>query len=89
MSEPPPFWIVFPSLGVADGATQGAEEAYLDLEWLPFWSGLDDVAKDSYLDRWNAPKEWREEIAERYDHPGFDVEEDSRDSAAWLARHRN
>lgn len=85
MSEPTPFWIVFPSLETLDAITQGPEEAYLDLEWLPFWSGLDDAAKDAYLERWNTPQEWRTEISRRYDQRDFDVVEDARESEAWLA----
>lgn len=83
MTEAPPPWIVFPEMSANDPATQGAEEAYIDLEWLPFWQALHAEARLEYLDRWNATAEWRDVIAERYDPEGFDVEEDARDSAAW------
>lgn len=83
MTEAPPPWIVFPEMRATDPATQGAEEAYIDLEWLPFWQTLHAEARRRYLDRWNATAEWRDVITERYDPEGFDVEEDARASAAW------
>lgn len=85
MTQTPPPWIVFPALRPNDPATQGAVEAYVELEWLPFWQALDADARSEYLDRWDATDEWRDVIAERYDPEGFDVEEDARDSAAWAA----
>lgn len=84
MAEAPPPWIVFPDLHPNAPATQGFEEAYIDLEWLPFWRSLDDRQREDYLRRWTATVEWREVIAERFEPKGFDVEEDARDSAAWL-----
>ena len=85
MTEAPPPWTVFPEMGANDPAKQGAEETYIDLEWLPFWQTLDTEARCDYLDRWNATSEWREVIAERYEPDDFDVEEDARDSAIWAA----
>lgn len=85
MTELPPPWIIFPDLRPSDPATQGAEEAYIDLEWLPFWRTLDKGARGEYFDRWNAAPEWREVVAERFDQEEFDVEEDAHDSAAWAA----
>lgn len=85
MTGPPPPWIVFPDLRANDPAKQGAEEAYIDLEWLPFWQTLDPDARSKYLNRWNTTAEWREVIAERFEQGEFDVEEDARDSATWAA----
>lgn len=85
MTEMPPPWVVFPHLGVDNPPKQGGEEAYVDLQWLPFWQTLDAQRRDRYLDRWDATDEWREVIKERYDSEGFDVDEDARDSAAWAA----
>ena len=64
-----------------------AEEAYVVLTFLPFWKGLSAGQKADYLDRWNASAEWREAIAFKYDHTGFDIEADARDSEAWAAAH--
>lgn len=88
MTEPPPPWTVFPSLSPDVPPTQGAEEAYIDLDWLPFWSAQTSEAKASYLDRWEASPAWREAIHARYDPPEFDIAEDAADSAAWLRAHR-
>lgn len=88
MEEPPPPWIVFPSLGPDSSLTQGAEEAYVDLEWLPFWSALTPDEKAAHLDRWDASPDWREAISMRYDQLGFDIAEDAADSARWAEQHR-
>ncbi len=49
-------WIVFPDLHPNDPATQGVEEAYIDLEWLPFWQALDDrrLALPSLSKNWKS-----------------------------------
>ena len=83
MDEPPPPWIAFPSLGPDIPPNQGAEEAYVDLDWLPFWSALTADEKAAYLDRWQAPSAWREAISARYDQQGFDIAADAADSAIW------
>ena len=85
MTEYPPPWIVFPHLGPNEPPTQGAEEAYIHREWLPFWRTLDTDARARYLRQWEATAEWRDVIAERYDPEGFDIDEDASDSAAWMA----
>ena len=89
MAEPPPPWVAFPSLGPALPPTQGAEEAYIDMDWLPFWSALRADEKAAYLDRWQASPDWREAIELRYGQPGFDVTRDARESAAWAEEHRS
>lgn len=88
MDEPPPPWIAIPTLRPDDPATQGEAEAYLVLEWLPFWSALDAPRKAAYLDRWRATPEWRDAIALRFDRDGFDLEEDLRESEEMLKRRR-
>ena len=87
MSELPPPWIAFPDLTANDPPTQGAEEAYIDLDWLPFWTSMDEAGQAAYLDRWQATAEWRDVIHERYGQEDFDVEEDARESAAWRREH--
>lgn len=89
MSEPSPPWIVFPSLSPDMPLTQGAEAAYIDGEWLSFWSVLTGGDKMAYLDRWDASPAWRDAIGMRYDQPGFDIAEDAADSARWAERHRS
>jgi hypothetical protein len=81
-SEPPPPWIAMPALSPDDPANQGAGEAYIVLEFLPYWCGLSVAQKAAYLDRWNASPQWREVIAERYDSD-LDIEADAEDAAAW------
>lgn len=84
--EPPPPWIALPDLSPDDPCNQGAGEAYIVLEFLPFWSGLTAVQKAAYLDRWNATPEWRAAVAERYDSD-LDIDADARDAEAWAAAH--
>lgn len=85
MTEMPPPWAVFPHLNANDPPTQGAEEAYVNIQWLPFWQTLDAQRREDYFNRWDATDEWRDVTRERYDSEDFDVEEDARDSAAWAA----
>ena len=80
--EPPPPWIALPDLSPDDPCNQGAGEAYIVLEFLPFWTGLSATQKASYLDRWQASAPWRSVIAERYDSD-LDIEADTRDAEAW------
>lgn len=88
MTESPPPWIVFPDLRANDPATQGAEEAYIDLDWLPFWRTLNVEERGAYLDRWDASAEWRDVVVERFEQDRFDVEEDARESVAWATSQR-
>ena len=85
--EPPPPWVALPGLPPEDPATQGAADAYVTLTFFPFWTGLSADEKADYLDRWNASAEWREVIAERYDHEGLDLEAEAREADAWRAAH--
>lgn len=88
MDELPPPWVAVPGLTAADPANQGQAEAYIGLNWLPFWRSLNLDDKARYLDRWSASLEWREAIAFRYDHKGFDVEADAREAEEWANAHR-
>ncbi len=84
--EPPPPWIALPGLSPDDPCNQGAGEAYIVLEFLPFWTALTATQKANYLDRWSASTAWREAIAERYDSD-LDIEADAADAEAWAAAH--
>lgn len=84
--EPLPPWIALPDLSPDDPCNQGAGEAYIVLEFLPFWTSLTATAKAAYFDRWNATAEWREVIAERYDSD-LDIEADAKGAEAWAAAH--
>jgi hypothetical protein len=81
-NEPPPPWIVLPDLGPDDPATQGIAEAYVDLEWLPFWLSLPPERKAAYLDRWQTSRAWREAIDLRYEANGVAMAQEARDHAA-------
>ena len=83
MDELPPPWVAIPGLTTDDPATQGLAEVYIDLSWLPFWQSLTVDGKTQYLDRWSASPEWRETIAFRYNHDGFDAEADAREAEEW------
>lgn len=82
-----PFWVVFPKLTISDSMNQGAEEAYVVLEWLPFWKGLTDAEKTAYLDHWQAPPEWRQEIIERFEWDPAEMERDAAEAEEWAATH--
>lgn len=59
----PPPWVVFPRLRADDlPATQGAEEAWFDQIWRPFWSGLTDGMRHDYFEHWQATPDWRDAI---------------------------
>ena len=85
MDELPPPWVAVPDLQPDDPATQGMAEAYVVLNWLPFWQTLAADGKAAYLDRWQASPEWRAAIALRYDWDGIDLEDEAREAAAWRA----
>ncbi len=88
MDDLPPPWVALPGLTANDPANQGAAEAYVALNWLPFWQSLGPDGKARYLDRWSASPEWRDAIALRYDHEGFDVEADAREADEWADARR-
>ncbi|MET0386450.1 MAG: hypothetical protein ABW321_10850, partial [Polyangiales bacterium] len=55
-----PPWFVFPHvLPESGGWRQGDGESWRTTSWQPFWDALDLPARRAYLDRWNAPAEWR------------------------------
>ena len=86
----PPPWSVFPGLSPEEPGNQGAVEAFLVLEWLPFWSALTREDKDAYLDRWNASPAWRAAIAERYELSDADLAAEAEEArlreAEWRSR---
>jgi hypothetical protein len=57
----PPPWRAFPTYSpVTMGWRQGNGEYWMMRVWQPFWSGLSPTERSQYLDRWEAPTEWRE-----------------------------
>ena len=88
MDDLPPPWVAIPGLTAGDPANQGFAETYIVLNWLPFWQSLPPDEKAHYLDRWSASPEWREAIAFRYDHEGFDAEADAREADEWANARR-
>jgi len=49
--------------------TQGAEEAWTDTVFRPFWLGLDANARSQYLHHWEASPEWRDALAFAFEGP--------------------
>jgi hypothetical protein len=89
LDEPKPPWIAISGLDPEDPATQGIAEAYIALEWLPFWQSLAPGEKAAYLDRWQTSTAWREAIALRYDADEDALAQEARDHAASeIARRR-
>ena len=89
MDDLPPPWIALPGLTTTDTTNQGLADVYITLSWLPFWRSLTFDGKARYLDRWSASPEWREEIAFRYDHQGFDAGADAREAEQWANARRH
>jgi len=87
MDDLPPPWIALPDLDPQEPATHGLAEAYVAMNWLPFWQGLSAQDRAAYLDRWNASPEWRQVIAERYEGDGIDWADEARVAAEWRAAH--
>ncbi len=81
--EMPPPWAAVPDLDPWLPATQGLPEWYIGLNWLPFWQTLTPDAKADYLERWDAPDEWREVIADRYDEQKIDWEAERSAQVEW------
>lgn len=64
--EPP--WMTWPNQDPWwSGWRQGNAEGWLKLVWLPFWSKLKRDEKEGYVERWNAPAEWRSYVLEGWD----------------------
>lgn len=84
--QPPP-WQVFPGMQPADaGARQGAQEAWVDQVWRPFWSALTPSQRQAYLAHWGASEEWQQAIRATFEpDPGFDAAADLADSQRHLA----
>lgn len=61
--EPEPPWRKYPGEETFWGGwRQGHSEAWLKDIWLPFWSSLTHEDRLAYLEKWNAPDQWREHI---------------------------
>jgi hypothetical protein len=53
-------WVAFPNTYGAIGWTQGENEAWMRDTWCPFWLGLSEEDRKSYLKRWKANPMWCE-----------------------------
>jgi hypothetical protein len=88
--EQVPPWRVFPAMRPVEvAARQGAEEAWVDEVWRPFWASLDAPQRTAYLDHWQASDAWRDAIHHTFDPaPGFDAQADLMESNAHLEQRR-
>ncbi|MEM8531742.1 MAG: hypothetical protein AAGF95_12920 [Chloroflexota bacterium] len=60
-AEIPPPWVAYPNQAPWSGGwRQGNGEAWLHEVWLPFWRTLGPKERHTYVEKWNAPSEWRE-----------------------------
>ena len=84
MDEFPPPWVALHDLTPDDAANQGVAEAYIVLNWYPFWRSLTPSQKASYLDRWHASPDWRDAIAARYDADPDTLAEEAKEDARIL-----
>jgi len=56
--------------------------------WHPFWSLLTPDEKAAYLEYWKAPQDWREAL-DLFEWEPFDMEQDAKESEAYLAQWRS
>ena len=42
------------------GWRQGGGEAWFHSIWIPFWKGLSEEERVAFVNRWDAPSDWRE-----------------------------
>jgi hypothetical protein len=62
-----PPWVAFPEYDSLTMAwREGEGQHWLDKVWRPFWDRLTAAERDDYLNRWNAPAEWRERLSLGY-----------------------
>lgn len=59
MNEIKPPWIEYPGYPPGDGFWRQSGEAWFAYVWEPFWNKLTDQEQRDYLNRLNAPVEWR------------------------------
>lgn len=58
-----PPWVAFPgSEPWWGGWRQGISETWFRYCWFPFWSGLSNEAKASYIEKWNTTVDWYEHL---------------------------
>ena len=83
-----PPWLAFPGMRPEEfGATQGAQEAWLDGVWRPFWLALGEDERARYLDHWHCTRDWREWIALVCEMPAdFDAAQDAAEAEGVRAR---
>ena len=62
--EPPAPWVAFPQARPFGGFNQGTNEYWMRQSWGPFWMSLSAEAREHYLNRHEAPEQWREWAAE-------------------------
>ena len=73
-------WVAFPNTCGGIGWTQGENEAWMRDAWRPFWLGLSEDDRKSYLKRWKANSMWGEYLLDdpRWHQPIQDGEFDFR-----------
>ncbi len=60
-----PPWKVFPDMFQGSPRwNQGIEEDYSVNNWLPFWKGLDNNQRNSYMKKYSCPLEWKSWLLE-------------------------
>ncbi|MFJ1267914.1 hypothetical protein ACD661_04980 [Legionella lytica] len=59
-------------------------EIWIYYIWLPFWRVLDEQQKDDYLNKWNAPANWREHLMSNDDELDSVEEEKDKELLSFL-----
>jgi hypothetical protein len=56
-----PPWQAFPGYdSFSGGWRQGNGEYWMLNVWLPYWKQLSEAEKNNYINKWNAPADWKE-----------------------------
>ncbi len=88
----PPPWTTFPEIDPDELPAylkQGLTEWWFDEAWRPFWNPLSMAQREQYLDYWQAPEKWRENLHFVFPHTlEFNPEEDMKESEEYLRKWR-
>lgn len=62
--NPLPPWINFPEISPFDFFYREAGEFWMYSVWNPFWEKMSKEEQVAYLDKWDAPQDWRDFYSE-------------------------
>lgn len=66
MNEVRPPWVVYPEYFPGHTFWRQAGQPYLAYTWEPFWNSLSSEEQSAFLDKWDAPEDWRHFYSPEY-----------------------